>query len=270
MQQKLKKVHEPAGAEESIGETPAEENLSPQLLKKQALLEHFKALRKTVIVSVVSIVIAFAIVFFGFSKQLVTLLMVPINARGIELVFISLYETFVVELKLSFLAGAILVSPVVFWQIWKFVKPALYPRERRTVIKMFSVTVFLFLLGALFGYFIVFQMAVNFFLAYNEGIAAPFISIERYTTFLTSFLLPFGLAFQLPVVMVLLTRKGIIEIATFRRCRKFIIFGIVVVSAMLTPPDGISMLMLALPLIFLFELGLVVSRVGKKRERNST
>jgi len=251
--------------ETSAAEKPEGGNLSPQELKKQALLEHFKALRKTVFVSVVSIVLAFAVVFFGFSKQLVAFLTIPIKARGIELIYISLHETFIVELKLSFLAGVILVSPVLFWQIWSFIKPALYPHEQRTVIRMFSITVFLFLAGALFGYLIVFQMAVNFFLTYNEGLAAPFISIERYASFLTSFLLPFGMAFQLPVVMVLLTRNGVVNIATFKRCRKFIIFAIVVVSALLTPPDGISMLMLAAPMILLFELGIIVSRLGIKR-----
>jgi sec-independent protein translocase protein TatC len=265
MWQKIKKLRKTAGAEQPLNTQTGDENLSPQVLKRQALLEHFIALRKTVIVSLVSIVLAFAAVFFGFSKQLVTFLMIPINARGIDLIYISLYETFVVELKLSFIAGTILVSPVVFWQIWSFIKPALYPHEKRAVIRMVSITVFLFLLGALFGYLIVFQTAVNFFLAYNEGLAAPFISIEKYAGFLTSFLLPFGLAFQLPVIMLLLTRNRVLDIATFRRCRKFIIFGIVVISALLTPPDGISMLMLAAPLILLFELGLLVSRLGIKR-----
>ena len=258
-------MKQPASVSEPDREEPDDENLSPQELKKQAILEHLSALRRTIVVSVVSIVLAFAVVFFGFSKQLVGFLMIPINSRGIDLIYISLYETFIVELKLSFLAGTILVSPVVFWQIWSFIKPALYPKEKRATLKVFFLTVFLFMVGALFGYLVVFQMAVNFFLAYNEGLAAPFISIEKYAKFLTSFLLPFGMAFQLPVVMVLLTRNGVVGIATFRKCRKFIIFGIVVVSALLTPPDGISMLMLATPLILLFELGLIVARVGIKR-----
>jgi len=242
-----------------------DENLSPQELKRQGILEHFKALRKTVLFCVVAMVLAFAVLFFGFSKQLVNFLTIPINAHGIDLIYISLYEAFIVELKLSFITGTILVSPVIFWQIWSFIKPALYPHEKRAAIKMFFITVFLFLAGALFGYLIVFQMAINFFLTYNEGLAYPFISIERYATFLTSFLLPFGLAFQLPVVMVLLTRNGVVHLATFKRCRKYIIFAIVVLSALLTPPDGISMLMLAAPLILLFQIGLMVSHLGVRR-----
>jgi len=271
MQQEPKKKHEIAGAEEapsdqtSGGEELAAETSSFEI-KKQSILGHIRAFRKVIVISVASIVGAFAVVFFGFSKQLVGFLTFPINARGIELIYISLYETFIVELKLSLIAGIILVSPVIIWQIWGFIRPALYPDEKRTVTRIFFVTLVLFLAGALFGYLIVFQMAITFFLAYNEGLAAPFISIERYTTFLVSFLLPFGLAFQLPVVMVVLVRKKIVSIIKFKKCRKFIIFGIIVISALLTPPDGISMVMLAAPLILLFELGLIVARLGKKQE----
>jgi sec-independent protein translocase protein TatC len=127
------------------------------------------------------------------------------------------------------------------------------------------VTVFLFLLGAVFAYLIVFQMAVNFFLVTSVGLATPFISIEKYTDFLVGFILPFGLTFELPVVMVILTRSGILSVGFFIKCRKFIILAIFLVAAILTPPDVVSQVLLALPLMLLFEIGILASKIMRKR-----
>jgi sec-independent protein translocase protein TatC len=234
-------------------------------LPRQALMDHLKALRNVVIVSIVALVVGFLVMFLGFSDQLLAFMKSPINARGIDLIYLSLYETLATQMKVSFIAGAILASPVVFWHIWSFVKPALYPREGRLVLSLFFVTVFLFLLGAVFAYLIVFQMAVNFFLVTSEGIATPFISIEKYTDFLVGFILPFGLTFELPVIMVILTRSGILPISFFIKCRKFITFAIFVIAAILTPPDIVSQVLLALPLILLFEIGILASKIMRKR-----
>jgi sec-independent protein translocase protein TatC len=242
------------------------EELSPGgALPRQVLTEHLKALRNVIIVSIVALVVGFLVMFLGFSEQLLTFMKSPIQARGIDLIYISLHETLATQMKISFIAGAVLASPVVFWHIWSFVKPALYPQEGRLVLSLFFVTVFLFLLGAVFAYLIVFQMAVNFFLVTSAGIATPFISIEKYTDFLVGFILPFGLTFELPVVMVILTRSGIVPINFFTRCRKFIIFAIFVIAAILTPPDIVSQVLLAAPLILLFEIGILVSKIMRKR-----
>jgi sec-independent protein translocase protein TatC len=236
------------------------------ILPRQALKDHLKALRNVIIVSIVALVVGFLVMFLGFSDQLLSFMKSPINARGIDLIYLSLHETLTTQMKVSFIAGAVLASPVVFWHIWSFVKPALYPREGRLVLSLFFVTVFLFLLGAVFAYLIVFQMAVNFFLVTSAGIATPFISIEKYTNFLVGFILPFGLTFELPVVMVILTRNGILTINFFTRCRKFIIFAIFILAAILTPPDIVSQVLLALPLILLFEMGILVSKIMRKRD----
>jgi sec-independent protein translocase protein TatC len=253
--------------EEKESQSPAEEEgvWGGRDLPKQALLAHLKALRNVVLISVISILVAFLVIFLGFSAQLINFLKIPINAKGIELIYISLYESMATQLKVSLIASIIAASPVVFWQIWSFVKPALYPHEGRIVASLFFVTVFLFLLGAVFAYLIVFQMAINFFLVNSEGMAMPFISIEKYVGFLVSFILPFGLTFELPVIMGLLTRSGLVTPATFSKYRKYIFFAIFILAAILTPPDVISQILLAIPLILLFETGIIVSRVTQKR-----
>jgi sec-independent protein translocase protein TatC len=247
---------------------PVEDTEEPSIdaaLPRQALKDHLKALRNVIIVSIVAVAVGFLVMFLGFSDRLLAFMKSPINARGIDMIYLSLHETLVTQMKISFIAGVIFVSPVVFWHIWSFVKPALYPREGRLVLSLFFVTVFLFLLGVAFAYLIVFQMAVNFFLVTSEGIAMPFISIEKYTDFLVGFILPFGLTFELPVVMVILTRSGLLNVSFFTRCRKFIIFAIFVIAAILTPPDVVSQVLLALPLMLLFEIGILASKIMRKR-----
>jgi sec-independent protein translocase protein TatC len=107
------------------------------ILPRQALLEHLKALRNVIIVSAVALIVGFLVMFFGFSDELLAFMKSPINARGIDLVYLSLHETLTTQMKVSFIAGAVLASPVVFWSIWSFVKPALYPREGRMVLGLF-------------------------------------------------------------------------------------------------------------------------------------
>jgi sec-independent protein translocase protein TatC len=246
------------------GETnPGGRAASP--LPRQELALHLKALRKVLLISVCAVFISFLIVFLGFSRQLMAFLEAPMKARGIDLVFISLYETVFIQMKTSFMAGAVIASPLILWQVWAFLKPALYPREGRFVTCMFFVTLALFLAGAVFAYTIVFNLALTFFLVNSEGIASPFISVEKYVDFLTGFILPFGLVFELPVVMALLVRGGLVQVGTFTRLRKYVIFAIFIAAAVLTPPDMVSQVLLALPLIVLFEAGIIVSKIARKK-----
>ncbi|MDR1904827.1 MAG: twin-arginine translocase subunit TatC [Treponema sp.] len=238
-------------------------------LPREELAFHLKALRKVLIISLGGIAAVFLVVFLGFSREVMNFLEEPIKSRGIELIFISLHEPIFIQMKAAFMVSVIIVSPLILAQVWSFIKPALYPREGRFVALMFFITLALFLLGALFAYLIVFQMAVTFFLGSGEGIAQPFISIERYVNFLAGFVLPFGLVFETPIVMAVLTLSGLVKASTFSRLRKYIIFGIFVIAAVLTPPDVVSQVLLALPLVVLFEAGIIVSRIVQKRRNKS-
>jgi sec-independent protein translocase protein TatC len=241
------------------------ENSAGEGLSREKLSVHIKALRKAVLVSLVAVALCFIVIFFGFSRQLLLLLEAPMRERGIALIYISLYESVFIQMKAAFIAAIVLSSPLILAQIWFFIKPALYPRETKTVILLFFITLILFLSGAAFAWFIVFRLAVAFFLASGEGIASPFISIERYINLLGGFVLPFGMIFELPVAMALLSRSGIVKVETYSKLRKFVFLGIFIIAAILTPPDVFSQVLLALPLILLFEAGIIVSRIVSRR-----
>ncbi|MDR2663054.1 MAG: twin-arginine translocase subunit TatC [Treponema sp.] len=237
-------------------------------LPRGSVYSHLKALRRCLIVSLAAAGAAFLVIFFGFSRQLMEFLESPLKERGIALVYITLYEPIAIQMKASFITAVIAASPVIIAQLWSFLKPALYPRESRTTVLLFLVTLVLFLAGALFAYLIVFQMAVNFFLVTAEGIASPFISVEKYVGFLFSFILPFGLIFEVPVAMGILAGTGIVNPALFVKARRYVILLIFIVAAILTPPDVVSQILLALPLVVLFEAGIVVSRIMYKKREN--
>jgi sec-independent protein translocase protein TatC len=243
---------------------------SPGDLPRENFFSHLKVLRRCLLVSLIAAGIAFLAVFFGFSRQLMEFLESPLKTRGVALIYITLYEPILIQMKASFIAAIVLASPIIICQTWSFLKPALYPKESRTVVLLFFVTLLLFLSGAAFAYLIVFRLAVNFFLVSGEGIASPFISIEKYVDFLFSFILPFGLIFELPVVMGILTRAGMASPALFAKIRRYMILAVFVVAAILTPPDVISQLLLALPLLVLFEAGIVVAKVVEKRRQETT
>ena len=264
---KIKK-HKTSAAKQAIADDihpDSEENGSDNGLPRQTVLGHLKALRKLLVISVIAIGVVFFTVLSLFTHTIIEFIRAPVVAHDIELIYITLPESMIVQVKVSFIAAVIIASPVVFWQIWTFVKPALFPHEGRTIIGMFFLSILLFLLGIIFAYLVVFQMTINFFLVIGEGLATPYISIGRYVDFLIRFMLPFGLAFQLPVIMTMLTRNEIVSIQTFRKCRKFIIFGIFVLAAFLTPPDVVSQIALALPLLLLFKLGIFASWINQKR-----
>jgi sec-independent protein translocase protein TatC len=237
----------------------------PQMLPSQDLFSHLTALRRCLIVSLIALAAGFALIFFGFSRQLMGFLESPMRDRGIDLVYLSLYEPILIQMKAAFIAAVILASPVIIAQFWSFLRPALYPNEGRLAAVLFFVSLVLFLGGAVFAYLIVFQLALNFFLVSGEGIARPFISVEKYVNFLFSFILPFGLIFELPVAMGMLAKTGIAGHKVFSKFRRFVILAIFIVAAILTPPDVVSQVLLALPLIALFEAGIVVARIVEKR-----
>ncbi|MDR0585917.1 MAG: twin-arginine translocase subunit TatC [Treponema sp.] len=229
------------------------------------MADHLHALRKCLLVSAAALGAVFLVVFFGFSGQLMELLEKPLRMRNIEPVFITLYEPVVIRIKASFVAAVVAASPVIIAELWIFLRPALYPREGRTAAALFFVSLFLFLSGAAFACFVVVEMAINFFLVSGKGIALPFISIEKYVDFLFAFVLPFGLIFEVPVAMGVLTRIGIAGPAFFLRFHRYIILVIFIAAAILTPPDVLSQLLLALPLVILFETGMIVSRIVEKK-----
>ena len=233
---------------------------------KQTLLQHLRELRKVFMVSFIAIAIGFIVSFLAFSEALLLFLSRPLLERDVDIINIGLAEPFIAQMRISFAAGFVLASPVVFWKIWSFLKPALFPRERVVFRFVFLVIMLLFITGVLFAYIYVFSITVNFFLFIGQNIATPQISIDMYLRLIFNFIIPFGLAFQLPVVVFFMHKMGVVTVAGLTKKRKYVIFAMFVVATLLTPPDLLSQIMLALPLILLYEISILVIRFTTLRK----
>lgn len=232
----------------------------------QPLISHLMAFRKLVISVLVSVLVGFVISFYLLCSPLMKFITSPIEARGVQIIYTAVSEAFTTQLKISLVAGVVLASPFIFYQLWAFIKPALYDNEIRMFRLLFFVALVLFLAGIAFCYGYVYELALNLFLVAGEDLATPMLSIDKYVSFLFSFLLPFGVVFELPVAIFIAVRVGLVTVSQLTSSRKFVFFGIFVLSAILTPPDVISQLMLGLPMYLLYEVSVLVARFTKPRD----
>lgn len=234
--------------------------------KRQSLLEHLYALRNMLIISVGFILVAFVLIFIFGVDWLMELIAQPIKARGIEVSSIALTEPLLTKIKVALIASVVAGCPVVIWQIWRFVSPALYQHEKRTFWLIFLATVLLFLVGVIFCYVAVYILTVEFFIAMGGDLVEFRLSIAEYVDYMFGFVVPFGLAFELPVVLYLTTRMGLTNYQMLASKRKYVILAVAIIAAVLTPPDVVSQIMLLIPILLLFEIGLQVSRMVKPRD----
>ena len=232
---------------------------------QQPIGEHLVALRKLLLRSVAAIGIAFLVVFYAAIDPLMNFITGPIVERGITVIYTEMSAALMTKLKVAFIAGVVVACPYVFWQLWIFIKPALYAHEKKAFRLTFAATVFLFLLGVAFCYAAVYFLAVDFFLVAGEDLATPMLAIDNYVSFLFGFVLPFGLAFELPVALYITTRIGLTNYEMLAGKRKFVILAVVIIAAFLTPPDVVSQIMLAIPILILFEISLLIVRVVQKK-----
>ncbi len=230
-------------------------------------LEHLAELRKRLLVST-SVFLVLSILCFGWSRQLATFLVSP--ARAVEFVFLSPPDLFMTYLTLSFYAGFILSLPVILYELFMFIWPGLERRERRILFLALCFGGLLFLTGAAFGFFVMIPYMLNFFLGFQSPGIVPMISIRDYLGFIAQIVLSFGLAFELPVVAGLMAALGIVTSVGLRSARRIAVLLIFIVAAILTPPDVVSQIMLALPLLLLFELSIVIARVVEKKKKTTT
>ncbi|HPU47768.1 MAG TPA: twin-arginine translocase subunit TatC [Syntrophomonadaceae bacterium] len=238
--------------------------------EKQTIIEHLEDLRQSLLISVVAIIIA-AIGSFYYSEQILSIIISPLKALNENLIVTGVTEAFFVKLKLSFLAGFIIAFPIVAWAIWRFFKPALYPHERKWVYILFPVTIILFTAGVLFAYFGILRLVLNFFIYIAGENLETMFKVDQYVSFVMAFIIPFGLVFELPVVVFFLTKLGIINYEMLARNRKYALLVIVILAAALTPgPDPVSQMLMALPVYLLFEVSIWVAKLSRPgRDRSA-
>jgi len=235
--------------------------------KKLPLTAHLQELRKRLILSFIGVGAGFAICY-AFSEPIFDILAAPLlkaMPKGGSLIFTSVAEAFFTYMKVAFIAGLILASPFVLYQIWAFVAPGLYRHEKKYVVPFVLAGSFFFAVGIFFGYSVAIPIGFKFLLGYATDFIKPMPSMKEYLSFSIKFLLAFGIVFEFPVVLVLLTRIGVVDSKMLAKQRKYAILLIFVFAAILTPPDVVSQVILALPLIGLYELSIVLSKIfGRK------
>ncbi len=175
-------------------------------------------------------------------------------------------EAFTAYMKVSLIAGLILTCPWVFYQIWMFVAAGLYEHERQYVRKAVPFSAILFVAGAMFFLFVVARISLRFFLGFGDLMdVASNWTLQRYISFVTVLMLVFGLAFQTPIAILILNRTGLVSLEALRSVRKYVFLSVFIVSAVVTPPDIISQVTLAVPLYGLYEVGMLLARLSRKR-----
>ncbi len=232
---------------------------------KAPLIEHLIELRQRLVWAVVALVIAFAISFY-FADEIFGLLVVPLTdafppGEG-KLVYTKLYEAFFVEIKVAMFAAFLLAFPIISNQLWAFVAPGLYANEKKAFLPFLFATPILFGAGAALAYYIVMPTAFRFFLGFEGEVggmtqeALP--AMGDYLSLVMQFIFAFGICFQLPVLLLLLNRAGLVTREQLKGLRRYMVVGAFVLAAILTPPDIVSQFLLGVPLILLYEVSLAI------------
>lgn len=237
--------------------------------EKLPFTAHLEELRKRLIACFIAIGVGFA-ASYGFKEYLFQILVRPlvqVMETGDTLIFTGLPEAFFTYLKVSLLSGLMLASPVIIYEFWMFVTPGLYNKERRILFPIIFLSSLFFAGGALFGYFIVFPWGFKFFLGFATETIRPLPSMKEYLGFSAKLLLAFGLVFELPLVLTFLARIGLVSVEFLKKNRKYALLLFFAGAAILTPPDVVTQVMMALPLMLLYEISILGARIfGRKKE----
>lgn len=233
--------------------------------KDMTLVEHIGELRKRLTIIAVFFLLAVIVSFF-LAQPLIQYLQYTEEARNLTLNAFKITDPLKIFMQVIMILALFLTSPVIMYHFWAFISPGLHDKERRTTLSYIPFSMILFVGGIAFSYLVLFPYVINFMLILSDNMnIQETIGINEYFQFLFQITLPFGFIFQLPVLMLFLTRLGIITPMMMTKYRKYAYFILVVIAAFITPPDIISHLIVTLPLIILYEFSIVIAKVGYRK-----
>jgi sec-independent protein translocase protein TatC len=234
-----------------------------EISSEQGFMTHLIELRSRLLKAVAAVLVVL-VALVPFANRLYTALAAPLVARlpqGAHLIATEVASPFITPLKLAFYTALFIAMPVIVYQLWAFVRPGLYRHEKRLAQPLLVAAVLLFYIGCAFAYFLVLPAAFRFLTAVTPQGVEMMTDITHYLDFVMMVFFAFGLCFEIPVAVVILAAVGIVDLAKLRSARRYAIVGAFAVSAIVTPPDITSMVMLAIPMCLLYELGLIAVRV---------
>lgn len=234
------------------------------------IFQHLEELRKVMLRSFLAIFLGTVLVYFFFLNKITGLIIHPVHLLGKDLVIIGVAEGIMTQIKISFFGGIVAASPVVLWQIISFILPALYTHEKRVFFSIFFSAVSLFCAGIAFAYIFVVDLVLKVLLLDFAMGLTPMLSISKYISFFSGFLISFGLVFQIPVVIFFLTWLGVVTPAFLRDKRRYVIVLTFIIAAVLSPgPDVITQIMMAVPMLILYELSIFISLLLTRKKKKA-
>lgn len=255
--------------EQAASQQQAAEENEEQPGGSMTLMEHLEELRQRLTRAAIAVGVGFLVAYF-FKEQLYGYLTIPLKAAmppEAKLIYTAPAEAFFTYLKVAFLAGIVAASPVIFYQLWRFISPGLYDSERRNIWPFVIFSSVLFITGAIFCYTIVFPYAFQFFMSFATEDITPMLKLNEYLSFSSMLLFAFGVVFEMPLILVFLGRLGVVSSQALRRQRKYAILIMFAGAAFFTPPDVVSQILMAVPLMILYEISIwLVAASQKKKE----
>ncbi|MBN4076969.1 twin-arginine translocase subunit TatC [Mariprofundus ferrooxydans] len=236
--------------------------MSDEAATSSPLLTHLKELKKRLTIAVIAYVLG-VLVLMNFSELVFEFMSAPMRASlppGTPLVFLNAPDVFFTYLKIALVLSLFVTAPITLYQVWAFIAPGLYKHERKAFLGYFMASLCLLLVGAAFSFYIVFPLIFEFFLSFATDQIQAMPAIKEYLTLVLKLLFAFGLSFQIPIVIMLLVRMGLANTESLVAKRRYVIVWVFIFAAVLTPPDLISQALLAVPMLCLYEIGLLLSR----------
>lgn len=237
---------------------------------QDTFMSHLVELRSRLLRAVLAVLAVFVVLFiYPGPSAIYDVLAQPMLAslpEGTRMIATGVITPFMVPIKVTLLASFVLALPIVLYQAWSFVAPGLYKHEQRLALPLIASSTLLFLLGMAFCYFFVFRTVFHFIAGFAPESITPAPDIEAYVSFVITMFIAFGVTFEVPVAVILLVMTGMVSVEKLRAARGYVIVGAFVIAAVVTPPDVVSQFMLAVPLCLLFEVGLILASMIRKRK----